>query len=149
MLRAGDHYSGLPVMHSLFVSDVLEPKSPIPHPPSSFPSEVCSEGCIQSLNSVLFVILIKWERVFCLFVWLFFSVRLYFDRNLLHPRAKHAQKIRLIKTQCGCALGSSACCQFSYIPYIFRHCDLWVLKIFICQTSRKENEDKFFYRLSL
>ena len=64
---------------------------------------------------MLCVSLKKWER---------FPSLLYFGCNLLHQRAIHAQTTAA--GLCGCDLGSSAFCLLSYI---FRHCDLWLLKI--------------------
>ena len=109
---------GSPMMHGLRVFDALEPE----FTPSSlscgwnWPSKLASEGCVYSLK---FCTRGQPEKVG--------MVSPLSDTGTTHV-----------------TLVAVPCCQLSYIPYVFKHCDLLVLKIIIllevtCITHYSQN----------
>ena len=90
--------------HGLRVFDALGPNS-LPSSLSyvwNWPSKLASEGCVYFLK---FCTMHQPEKV-----------------ETISPSSDTSTHVTLVKVPC---------CQLSYIPYVFKHCDLLVLKIII------------------
>ena len=116
--RTHTHTPGLPMTNRLRVFDTLElNSSPLSFPCAwNWPSKLASEGCVYFLK--------------------FSTVRRPEKVGTVSPSSDTCTThMTLVKVPC---------CQLSYIPYVFKHCDLLVLKIMIlwetvCITLYSQN----------